>query len=68
MISWRACRVWPCDDTTPDALILMLLYPAMSRLVIHVQHLQDFAEKPKGDALEKMKVDTTVLGKAHLLI
>ena len=24
---------------------------------------QDFAEKPKGDALEKMKVDTTVLGK-----
>ena len=23
---------------------------------------QDFAEKPKGDALEAMKVDTTVLG------
>ena len=26
---------------------------------------QDFAEKPKGGALEKMKVDTTVLGRAH---
>ena len=26
---------------------------------------QDFAEKPKGDALEKMKVDTTVLGEPH---
>lgn len=25
--------------------------------------IQDFAEKPKGDALEAMKVDTTVLGK-----
>ena len=24
--------------------------------------LQDFAEKPKGEALEKMKVDTTILG------
>ena len=23
---------------------------------------QDFSEKPKGDALEKMKVDTTLLG------
>ena len=24
--------------------------------------LQDFAEKPKGEELEKMKVDTTILG------
>ena len=24
--------------------------------------MQDFAEKPKGEALEKMKVDTTILG------
>ena len=23
---------------------------------------QDFSEKPKGDALEEMKVDTTLLG------
>ena len=25
-------------------------------------HVQDFAEKPKGAALEEMKVDTTILG------
>ncbi len=26
---------------------------------------QDFSEKPKGDALEAMKVDTSVLGALH---
>jgi hypothetical protein len=26
-------------------------------------HLQDFAEKPKGDALKAMAVDTTILGR-----
>ena len=40
----------------------------MSRLVISLHPPQDFAEKPKGDALEKMKVDTTVLGMPHLQI
>jgi len=29
---------------------------------------QDFAEKPKGDALEKMKVDTTVLGELTMAV
>ena len=29
---------------------------------------QDFAEKPKGDALEKMKVDTTVLGELTMAL
>jgi hypothetical protein len=38
----------------------LLLAPHMSRIVVCCA--QDFAEKPKGDALESMKVDTTVLG------
>ncbi len=28
--------------------------------------MQDFAEKPKGDALKAMQVDTTVLGALRL--
>ena len=40
----------------------------VAKLVSGVSHawsgLQDFAEKPKGEALEKMKVDTTILGKS----
>jgi hypothetical protein len=27
-------------------------------------HVQEFAEKPKGEELQKMRVDTTQLGKA----
>lgn len=33
-----------------------------SGLMGNVDSVQDFAEKPKGDALESMKVDTTILG------
>lgn len=38
----------------------LILAQHMSRIVVCCA--QDFAEKPKGDALESMKVDTTVLG------
>ena len=30
--------------------------------LLHASDAQDFAEKPKGDALKAMQVDTTVLG------
>lgn len=44
----------PCDEKRASAFGLMKIDE--SGKVI------DFAEKPKGDALQKMRVDTTILG------
>lgn len=44
----------PCDEKRATAFGLMKI-DGQGRVV-------EFAEKPKGDALQRMKVDTTVLG------
>lgn len=44
----------PCDEKRASAFGLMKI-DSTGRVI-------EFAEKPKGDALQKMKVDTTVLG------
>lgn len=44
----------PCDEKVASAFGLMK--------IDETGRVLEFAEKPKGDALQKMKVDTTVLG------
>lgn len=44
----------PCAEKQASAFGLMKI-DASGKVI-------DFAEKPKGDALQKMKVDTTILG------
>jgi glucose-1-phosphate adenylyltransferase len=44
----------PCDEKVASAFGLMKI-DGTGRVV-------EFAEKPKGEALQKMRVDTTVLG------
>ncbi len=39
-------------------------YSYLLDVVAAVVHIQEFAEKPKGEALQKMRVDTTKLGES----
>ena len=63
MFYWQRCQTLPlvcahgftgstaCSPASASFLVELVLTP-----------LQDFAEKPKGEALKAMQVDTTALG------
>ena len=53
---------WPPDSSCVQLQMAIRPDSVPCGVTLGVANAQDFAEKPKGDALKAMQVDTTVLG------